>query len=54
MHKKYEIILFTASYRYYANPIIDYIDPENKLIKHRIFRENCVSKQIKYSSDSYK
>ena len=38
----YEIIVFTASHSCYANVVLDYIDPNNKLISHRLFRENCI------------
>lgn len=37
----YEIVIFTASYRQYANAILDYLDPLNKYIAYRLYRENC-------------
>lgn len=36
----FEVIIFTASHSCYANPVIDFLD-EKKLIKARLFRENC-------------
>ena len=41
LSKYYEIIVFTASQSNYANPIINYIDPEG-LISYRLYRENCI------------
>lgn len=41
LHGLFEIVVFTASHSSYANTVIDYIDPENKYIKHRFFREHC-------------
>lgn len=41
MNKYYEVIVFTASHSCYANPVIDYLDPEKKYVKARLFRENC-------------
>ena len=47
MHQIYEIIIFTASSPGYANPVLDYLDPQNKYwnlnryISWRIFRDNC-------------
>ncbi|OMJ77109.1 hypothetical protein SteCoe_23381 [Stentor coeruleus] len=37
----YEIVIFTASYRQYANAILDYLDPLNKYIAYRLYREHC-------------
>jgi len=37
----YEIIIFTASQREYADKVIDIIDPQN-LIKKRLYREHCI------------
>ncbi|OMJ68586.1 hypothetical protein SteCoe_33920 [Stentor coeruleus] len=37
----YEIVIFTASYRKYANAILDYLDPLNKYITYRLYREHC-------------
>ncbi|CAD8165619.1 unnamed protein product [Paramecium octaurelia] len=37
----FEIIVFTASHQCYAKQVLDYLDPENKLISHRLFRDSC-------------
>jgi len=38
----YEIIVFTASHSCYANVVLDYIDPKEQYIHHRLFRESCI------------
>ncbi len=43
LSKYYEIIVFTASHSCYANVALDYLDPENKYIHHRLFREHCMT-----------
>eukprot|EP01016_Furgasonia_blochmanni_P045293 TRINITY_DN6365_c0_g1_i16.p2 TRINITY_DN6365_c0_g1~~TRINITY_DN6365_c0_g1_i16.p2 ORF type:complete len:211 (-),score=64.93 TRINITY_DN6365_c0_g1_i16:296-928(-) len=43
LSKHFEIIVFTASHSCYANVVLDYLDPQNEFIHHRLFRENCVS-----------
>ena len=42
LSKHFEIFVFTASHACYANVVLDFLDPENKLIQHRLFRESCV------------
>ena len=42
LSKFFEIIVFTASHSCYANVVLDYLDPENKLISKRLFRDHCV------------
>ena len=37
----YEVAIFTAGYDWYANPIIDNIDPSGNLIQHRFFRQHA-------------
>lgn len=37
----YEVAVFTAGYDWYANPILDKIDPSGTLIQHRFFRQHC-------------
>jgi CTD small phosphatase-like protein 2 len=36
----FDVIIFTAANQCYADPILDYIDP-NKYIKHRLYRDSC-------------
>jgi len=38
----FEVIIFTASHACYANVVLDYLDPQNQYIHHRLFRDNCV------------
>ena len=39
--KVFEVVVFTAACREYADQILDAIDPENKLFHHRLYRESC-------------
>jgi len=39
--KNFEIVVFTASRKYYATEILDQLDKENKIITKRLFREHC-------------
>jgi CTD small phosphatase-like protein 2 len=38
----FEVIVFTASHSCYANVVLDYLDPHQQYIHHRLFRESCV------------
>jgi len=38
----FEVAIFTASHSTYANSVIDLLDPTQKNISFRLFRENCV------------
>lgn len=39
--KLFEVIVFTASNKSYADVVLDYLDPEHKLIHHRLYRDSC-------------
>jgi len=41
LSKNFEIIVFTASHSCYANVVLDYLDPNNEYIHHRLYREHC-------------
>ena len=38
----YEMIVFTAGVKDYADHILDHIDPENKIFKKRLYRTDCI------------
>jgi len=42
LSQHFEIIVFTASHSCYANVVLDYLDPHEEYIHHRMFRESCV------------
>lgn len=36
-----EVVVFTASTRIYADKVLDYLDPDGRLIVHRLYRQHC-------------
>lgn len=44
-------MVFTASESCYADAVLDYLDPENRLFQHRLYREHCSSFEEGYIKD---
>ena len=40
MAEHYELMIYTASLQKYADPLLDWLDPQN-LIAYRLFRQHC-------------
>lgn len=49
LSKEFELILFTASLKTYADEVLRHIDPDNKYFKYKYYRESC----IKIKGDIY-
>ena len=43
---KYIIVVFTASHSTYADAVLNFMDPNNKYFKYRLYRNNCTC--VKY------
>ena len=39
--KRYHIVVHTASHQAYADAVLDFMDPEKKYFKYRLYRNNC-------------
>lgn len=46
-----QVVVFTASQRVYAEQLLDIVDPERRLVRHRVFRESCVFWEGNYLKD---
>ncbi len=40
--KQFEIFVFTASVKEYADSVLNHIDPDNKFFTQRFYRDNCI------------
>ena len=38
LYLKFEIVIFTAAHDFYADLILNYLDPEEKYFQHRLYR----------------
>jgi len=47
----FEVVVFTASQKVYADSLLNIIDPMNEYISHRVFRDSCVCVDGNYLKD---
>ncbi|KAI8048867.1 NLI interacting factor-like phosphatase-domain-containing protein [Syncephalis plumigaleata] len=47
----YELVIFTASLPEYADPVIDWLDPEARYFKRRLFRSACTPRGFSFAKD---
>lgn len=40
--KYFQVVVFTASHKSYADVVLDYLDPNKELIEYRLYRDSCM------------
>jgi len=43
--KKFELIAFTAGAEDYAGPLLDQLDPDRTIFRHRLYRQHCLHQE---------
>lgn len=49
-NKHFEVVVFTAGTKNYANSILDILDPTGELIQHRLYRDSCLEIKVEGTS----
>ena len=49
--KMFEIIIFTASKKIYAEKLLDVLDPDKKLFSRRLYRDSCIYQDGTFTKD---
>lgn len=49
-NKYFEVIVFTAGTKNYADSILNILDPNEELIHHRLYRDSCI--EVKHEEDT--
>ena len=49
--KMFEVVVFTASAKVYAEQLLDILDPKKELIRQRVYRDSCVYVEGNYLKD---
>ena len=44
--KYYQIVIYTASHQSYADTVLNYMDPQKKYTKYRLYRNHCVQVNV--------
>ncbi|XP_019417674.1 PREDICTED: CTD small phosphatase-like protein 2-A isoform X1 [Lupinus angustifolius] len=47
----FEVVIFTASQSIYANQLLDVLDPDERFISRRVYRESCIFSDGNYTKD---
>ncbi|KAJ1928861.1 hypothetical protein IWQ60_001657 [Tieghemiomyces parasiticus] len=51
MAQHFEVVIFTASQKAYADRLLNLLDPQRNLIRHRLFRDSCLELAGSYLKD---
>lgn len=49
--EKYELFAFTAGLEEYARPLLDWLDPNQTIFRHRLYRDSCLFMRGYYLKD---